>query len=162
MSSPKDLFAVAGPCACGACQAVPGPSSIVLVPQVAIDMWNAQLQALPRRKRVSWKGKLLDERGVASRLRYKPGGNRQGPWCSFFEEYNTHNSEWLPVFAYEAIRDSFGSFTLAGPFAERADQAMREGDLGRLHNLFTARRSYRPRRARLIAVPTTAGEPTRG
>ena len=162
--SPKDLFAVAGPCSCALCPvaAPPEPRSIVLVPQAAIDMWLLQLQALPRRKRCSWKSKLLDERGVASRLRYNPAGDWQLPWGSFFEEYNTHISQWLPVYAYEQVRDAFDTFTLASPFAESTDRVMREGNLGGLRELFTTYTTGRPRRNRFVAVPTAAGEPTRG
>ena len=161
---PKDLFAVTGPCTCAMCQAAPQqqPRSIVLVPQAAIDMWLLQLQALPRRKRALWKGKLLDDRGVASRLRYNPTGNWRLPWASLFQEYNRHLSQWLPVYPYESMRDAFETFTLATPLAECTDRVLRAGDLDSLRELYTARSSGRPRRNRWVAIPTAAGEPTRG
>jgi hypothetical protein len=162
MSSPKDLFAVAGRCSCEACQATPQPRSIVLVPQVALDAWIVQLQALPPRKRMRWKGRLVDSNGVASRLRYRAKGNTLLPWCSYFEEYNTHLSQWLPVYPYEALRNEFESFTLAGPFAESTDRIMRQGDIEGLCDLYASRTSGKSRRNRWVAVPTAAGEPTRG
>ena len=128
-----------------------------------MDIWVLQLQALPRRKQATWKGRLLDERGVASRLRYNPVGDWQLPQGSFFEEYNTHLGQWLPVYAYEDLRNSFESFTLASPFAECTDRVMQEGDLDKLRELFTTHTSGRPRRRNhFVAVPTAAGEPTRG
>ena len=161
---PKDLFAVAGPCACAMFQAAPQqqPRSIVLVPQAAIDMWLLQLQALPRRKRALWKGRLLDDRGVASRLRYNPTGNWRLPWASLFQEYNRHLSQWLPVYPYESMRDAFDTFTLATPLAECTDRVLRAGDLDSRRELYTARSSGKPRRNRWVAIPTAAGEPTRG
>ena len=161
MSYPKDLFAVAGRCSCEACHSL-RPRSIVLVPQVALDAWIVQLQALPSRKRMRWKGRLVDSNGVASRLRYRPSGNKQLPWCSYFEEYNTHLSQWLPVYPYEALRNEFESFTLAGPFAENTDRIMRQGDIEGLCDLYASRTSGKSRRNRWVAVPTAAGEPTRG
>ena len=157
---PRDLFAIAGPCTCAMCQEAPKPPlrSIVLVPQAAIDMWLLELEVMPRRKRTSWKGKLLDDRGVASRLRFDPTGE-----CgSFFQEYNTYQSQWLPVYPYESMRDSFESFALATPLAECTDRIMRQGDVEGLRELYTARTSGKSRRRRFIPVPTAAGEPTRG
>ena len=161
---PKDLFAVAGPRTCATCRTGPPqqPRSIVLVPKAAIDAWLLELHALPRRKRATWKHKLLDARGVASKLRYNPKGDHQLPWCSYFEEYNAHASQWLPVYPYEAVRDSFVSLTLVNPLAERTDRIMREGDIEGLRELYTARSSGRPRRNRWVPVPTPTGEPTRG
>ena len=166
MAYPKDLFAVAGTgerCSCSACQVGPQQGhSIVLVPQATIDDWADQLHALPQRKRRSWKGRALDGKGVASRVRFRPEGKWHEPGCSYFEEYNASVSQWLPIFTYEAVRDSFDSFVLAGPFAEITDQAMRRGDLEGLRRLYTARTSHKSRRNRWIPVPTAPGEPTRG
>ena len=134
MSHPKDLFAVAGWCSCEACHSSQ-PGSIVLVPQVALDSWIVQLQALPPRKRLRWKGRLVDGSGVASRLRYRPVGNKLLLWCSSFQEYNIHLSQRLPVYPYEALRDQFESFTPTGSFAQITDQIMRQGDIEGLREL---------------------------
>ena len=162
MSYPKDLFAVAGRCSCETCPATPHPRSIVLVPQAALDAWCCTIQALPPRKRIRWKGRLVDSNGVASRLRYRVKGNELLPWVSHFEEYNTHLSQWSPVYPYEALRDELESFTLAGPFAESTDRLMRQNDIEGLCDLYASRTSGRPRRNRWVGIPTPAGEPTRG
>ena len=167
MAHPSDLFALAtigDACGCGACRSTPRESrSIVLVPQELINAWCMQLSALPPRKRRSWKGRVLDGRGVASRVRFRANGNELGSCRSCFQEYNTALSSWLAIYAYESVRGACTSFTLAaGPLAARTDMAMQQGDYGRLCSMYPAQSSGKPRRNHWISVPTRPGEPTRG
>ena len=166
MACAKDVFAVANfreRCSCEMCDGHPRVyRSLVLVPQALIDFWAQSLEALPHRKRRGWKGRLIDSRGVASRVRYLPGGSSQGPFHTCFEEYNNLVSQWLPIFPYEAARDSFNSFRLTGALSESVDTAMQNGDFDTLNEMFTARSSGKPRKNRYVPVPTLPGEPVRG
>ena len=166
MAVAKDVFAIASAherCSCESCRSAPRDfRSIVLVPQAVIDVWTEEVCALPARRRASWKSRLLDRRGVQSRVRFRVQGNLQGPWPTHFEEYNTLVSKWLPIFPYETARDAFASFRLNGPLSESVDAAMQKGDFEALNSTFAPRSSGKHRRNKWISIPTPAGEPTRG
>ena len=166
MAHQQDIFAVARmgtACECGACQVTQStPRSVVLVPSELIDAWLMQLSALPPRKWSSWKGRVLDGRGVASRVRFRANGCELGPCGGCFQEYNTAISSWLPILPYESVRAACTSFTPAGLFEETTDTAMRQGDYDLLCTMYAARSSGRPRRNHWVSVPTRPGEPTRG
>ena len=166
MAVAKDVFAIASAherCSCESCHSAPRDvRSIVLVPQAVIDVWTAEVRALPTRRRTSWKSRLSDGRGVLSRVRYRVQGNLQGPWPTLFEEYNNLISQWLPICPYETARDAFASFRLNGPLSESVDAAMQKGDFEALNSTFAPRSSGKHRRNKWISIPTPAGEPTRG
>ena len=167
VQQPKGTLAIANArerCCCGTCAtSMPGACSIVLAPQADVEAWAAEVFALPARKRSAWKARLVDECGVVSRVRYTAKGNRRGPWCSHFEEYNRRQSTWLPVFAYEAARQTFATLDFTGTLGQSTDVAMQSGEFEAMRTMFAARGVGKGRsRKKYVTIPTAPGEPTRG
>ena len=98
------------------------------VPQSTIDMWRAEVEALPPRKRAKWSQSRRDDYGVYRLTRYYNGHFQvKVRPCTGKGEVRLPQSGWAPVIAHDGIVhriqlvDSYGEDVIAEIEAARGE-----------------------------------------
>ena len=74
------------------------------IPQSTIDMWRAEVEALPLRKRAKWSKSCRDDYGVYRLTRYYNGHFQvKVRPCTGKGEVRLPESGWAPVIAHDGI-----------------------------------------------------------
>ena len=161
------------------------------IPQSTIDMWRAEVEALPRKKHAKWSKSCRDDYGVYRLTRYYNGHFQvKVRPCTGNGEVRLPESGWAPVIAHDGIVhriqlvDSYGEDVVAEieaahgesfgndpakqcqfhPKYQRVLEAASQGVVASddaVRRMMVENSTGNHYRNKAIAVPTSPGQPVR-
>ena len=155
-------------------------------PAVALEMWQAQIDALPPKKRASWKASTKDVRGARHCVRFHNGYFQVKCTPTLLGASAPPIDGWAPIIATgsrpdeEQLQDSYGHILPRGvpklQMVTNETAQLREASEGcgleglelefframLIGNMIDANRTGNHHRNHKVIVPTAAGQPVRG